>query len=215
MVAPVEQIDKVKTKPDTLALGDGGTATSLSEAQTKTNPKFKDVLRGDEDDRDAKVKNQADFGKLVDETADEYGLDRNQLRAQLEKESNAFSKGFEQAMKKEGDLDRAGDKNTSIGIGQISRKFLDGGEWSDDGPNNHRVGGKTVTSDQYNKSVTTQVRVAAGNLAQRIADNGGSLEKGLAKYVSGSTDVNGAQAKGYLSSIDANMKNADITDVGR
>ncbi len=192
----------------------GSGSTSVAEAAKKTKPKNVAVLRGDEKQSDDKVKSQADFGRLADKTAKEYGLDPNLLRAEMEKESNAFTKGYEQAMSKEGDLDRQGEGNTSIGIGQISRNFLDGGEWSDEGPNNPRAGGQSVSTEQYNSSVTTQVRLMASNLSMRAQDHGG-LEGGLAFYVNGTPDTSQAKAQDYLQGIDEYMNDAGVTEVGR
>lgn len=122
------------------------------------------------------------------------------FRAQLQEESGAFSQGYQKAMRHEGDLGRAGENNTSIGLGQISRKYLDGREWSGGSPNNQRVGGKTVTTEQYMNSPTIQLRVAAANIAMRIADNGG-VQPGLLYYVSGHTTRDGQNGK-YLDDID-------------
>ena len=172
----------------------------MDEAQAKVSPKFLPVLRGDEQQQDAKVQTQADFGRAVDQTAREYGLDPSVFRAQLQSESGAFTDGFRKAMQHEGDLDRVGEKNTSIGLGQISRKFLDGREWSADGPGNSRVGGQKVPSEQYEKSVTVQLRMAASNMAQRIADHGG-LKQGLSYYVSGDANPANPKAQEYLQHI--------------
>ena len=135
------------------------------------------------------------------------------FRAQLEKESGAFSQGYVKAMHHEGDLGRAGDNNTSIGLGQISRKYLDGREWSDGGPNNPRVGGKTVTTEQYNNSVIIQLRVAAANDAMRIKDHGG-VQPGLLYYVSGHTTKD-AQNADYVDSISRLMQDEKLMNIGR
>jgi hypothetical protein len=172
------------------------------------------VIRGDEQAKDAQIKTQADFGKAVDATAKEYGLDPTAFRAQLQVESGAFSQGFQKAMHQEGDLDRAADNNTSIGLGQISRKYLDGREWSNGGPGNARVGGQVVTTAQYENSVTVQLRMAASNLAQRTADHGG-LEQGLSYYVSGNADPSNASGASYIAKINAEMKDPAVVNPGR
>lgn len=193
----------------------GTYAHSLREAAARTHPQFRSILRGDETREDAKIHDQESFARAVDLVAKEYGLDPNMFRAQLEKESGAFSQGYLKAMRHEGDLSRAGENNTSIGLGQISRKFLDGREWSDGGPNNSRVGGKTVTTAQYMKSPIIQLRIAAANLAMRIQDHGhGDLEKGLLYYVSGHT-TRDAQNGDYLDSIDRLMHDEKMMNLGR
>ncbi|AVS89858.1 FmdB family transcriptional regulator [Paracidovorax avenae] len=195
------------------ATGDLG-SKSVDEAQAKVHPKFLPVLRGDEQQQDAKVQTQADFGRAVDRTAKEYGLDPSVFRAQLQSESGAFTQGFRKAMQHEGDLDRAGDNNTSIGLGQISRKFMDGRDWSADGPGNSRVGGQKVPSEQYEKSVTVQLRMAASNMAQRIADHGG-LKQGLSYYVSGDANPANPKAQEYLQHIDEALRNPEVMNPGR
>lgn len=189
-------------------------AHSVDEAAKHTHPTFRPVLRGDEKEKDSKIKTQADFARAADEVAREYGLDPNAFRAQLEAESGAFSKGYQQAMKHEGDLDRANENNTSIGLGQISRKYLDGREWSNGGPGNSRVGSQVVTTDQYMNSPTIQLRMAASNLAQRIADHGG-LKQGLAYYVSGNPDPSSGWGAKYIENINKFMNDPTVTDVGR
>ena len=114
----------------------------------------------------------------------------------------------------EGDLDRASNNNTSIGLGQISRKFLDGRDWSQDGPGNKRVGSQVVTTAQYENSVTVQLRMAASNLAQRIADHG-SLKQGLSYYVSGNDNPNNPIAANYIQKIDAALKDPAVLTPGR
>lgn len=189
-------------------------ANNLDEAAAKTHVKFMPVVRGDEAGENAKIHDQASFGRAVDQTALEYGLDPNQFRAQLEKESGAM-RDYKSAMRLEGDLGRRSENNTSIGIGQISRKFLDGREWSDGGPNNSRVGGKTVTTEMYNSSVITQLRVAASNLAMRIQDHGnGDLKKGLNYYVSGHTESDSHNV-GYINGINEIMKKKELMNIGR
>lgn len=182
--------------------------------QAVVSPKFMPVLRGDEKEKDAQIKSQADFGKAVDATAKEYGLDPNVFRAQLQVESGAFSQGYQKAMHQEGDLGRSSDNNTSIGLGQISRKYLDGREWSDGGPGNARVGHQVVTTEQYNNSPTIQLRMAASNLAQRIADHGG-LQQGLAYYVSGNDNPNNPNAVSYIQKINAALQDPTVMTPGR
>ena len=189
-------------------------AHSVKEAASHTQPRFMPVLRGDEQQKDSQIKTQADFGRAADEVAREYGLDPNLFRAQLQSESNAFKQDFRKAMQAEGDLDRAGENNTSIGLGQISRKFLDGREWSDGGPGNARVGSQVVGTDQYMNSPTVQLRMAASNLTQRIADHGG-LEQGLAYYVSGNADPGNSHAAQYLANIEQAMNDPAVVGVGR
>jgi hypothetical protein len=189
-------------------------ATSVDQAAPTVHVKFMPVLRGDEQQKDAQIKNQADFGRAVDETAKEYGLNPNVFRAQLQVESGAFSQGYQKAMQHEGDLDRASANNTSIGLGQISRMFLDGRGWSDGGPGNKRVGGQVVTTAQYQSSVTTQLRMAASNLAQRIADHGG-LKQGLSYYVSGNDNPNNPTGASYIQKIDAALKDPAVLTPGR
>ncbi len=188
-------------------------STSVADASSEAKPKFLPVIRGDEAQQDALIHDQASFDQAVDRTAQEYGIPPNVFRAEMQVESGAMT-GYQQAMKSEGDLDRAGDNNTSIGIGQISRKFLDGRDWSQDGPGNAREGGQVVTTAEYEKSPTVQLRMAASNLAQRVAD-GGSLESGLAYYVSGNSDPNTVGAKSYIDKIDAAMKDPAVEDAGR
>ncbi|MGN6805868.1 MAG: FmdB family transcriptional regulator [Trinickia sp.] len=188
--------------------------TSVAQAQATVHPKFMPVLRGDEKQKDAQIKNQADFGRAVDETAKEYGLDPNVFRAQLQVESGAFSQGYQKALHQEGDLDRAADNNTSVGLGQISRKYLDGREWANGGPGNARVGSQVVTFDQYKDSPTIQLRMAASNLAQRIADHGG-LEQGLSYYVSGNDNPNNPSGASYIAKIDAALKDPAVLSPGR
>ncbi|MEK8029328.1 FmdB family transcriptional regulator [Ideonella sp. DXS29W] len=192
----------------------GSGARSVQEAAAHTNPTFKPVLRGDEAEKDAAIKTQEDFGRAVDQTAKEYGLDPNAFRAELQAESSAFTEGFQKAMQHEGDLDRRGENNTSIGLGQISRKFLDGREWSGDGPGNERLGGQVVSTEDYMKSPTIQMRMAAANIAQRIADKGG-VEQGLAYYVSGDADPNNPKARAYIDKINKAMNDPAVVDVGR
>lgn len=194
--------------------GAGVYATSVDQAAPTVHPTFLPVLRGDEQQKDAQIKNEADFGRAVDETAKEYGLNPNVFRAQLQVESGAFSQGYQKAMHFEGDLDRASNNNTSIGLGQISRKFLDGRDWSQDGPGNKRVGSQVVTTAQYENSVTVQLRMAASNLAQRIADHG-SLKQGLSYYVSGNDNPNNPIAANYIQKIDAALKDPAVLTPGR
>lgn len=189
-------------------------ATSVTEAASRTRPTFVPVLRGDEQQKDSQIRTQADFGRAADQVAREYGLDPNQFRAQLQAESSAFTQDFRKAMQAEGDLGRASENNTSIGLGQISRKFLDGREWSDGGPGNSRVGSQVVTTEQYMNSPTVQLRMAASNLAQRVADHGG-LEQGLAYYVSGNPDPGNEHASKYLDNIDRAMNDPAVVGVGR
>jgi hypothetical protein len=141
-------------------------------------------------------------------------LDPNRFRAQLQSESNAFKQDFRKSMQAEGDLDRASENNTSIGLGQISRKFLDGREWSDGGPGNARVGSQVVSTEQYLNSPTVQLRMAASNLTQRIADHGG-LEQGLAYYVSGNADPSNSHAAQYLANIEQAMNDPAVIGPGR
>lgn len=192
----------------------GSYARNLQEAAANTNPKFMPIIRGDEAEQNSRIHDQESFGRAVDQVALEYGLDPNQFRAQLQKESGAMT-DYRKAMLLEGDLGRAGENNTSIGIGQISRKFLDGREWSDGGPNNPRVGGKTVTTEFYNSSAITQLRIAAANLAMRIEDHGqGDLVKGLRYYVSGHTTQD-AQNDLYINSINEIMQDEKLMNIGR
>jgi hypothetical protein len=211
--SPTSNTPPVDTTPTSSTPASGNYATSLQEAAAKTNPQFKPIIRGDEAQQDAKIHDQASFARAADQVAKEYGLDPNMFRAQLQKESGAFSQGYEKAMRQEGDLGRASENNTSIGLGQISRKFLDGREWSDGGPNNPRVGGQTVTTEQYMNSPITQLRIAAANDAMRIADHGG-LEPGLLYYVSGHA-TRDAQNGDYLDSIDKLMHDASMMNLGR
>jgi hypothetical protein len=193
------------------------TATNVSSveaAQATVHPKFMPVLRGNEQQKDAEIKNQDDFARAVDRTAREYGLNPNVFRAQLQVESGAFSQGYQAAMHHEGDLDRAVDNNTSVGLGQISRKFLDGRDWAHDGPGNARVGNQVVTFDQYKDSPTVQLRMAASNLAQRIADHGG-LERGLSYYVSGNDNPSNPTGASYIAKIDAALKDPAVLNPGR
>lgn len=192
----------------------GANATSVDQAASTVYVKFLPVLRGDEQQKDAQIKNEADFGRAVDETAKEYGLNPNVFRAQLQVESGAFSQGYQKAMHFEGDLDRASDNNTSIGLGQISRMFLDGRGWSNDGPGNKRAGGQVVTTAQYDSSVTVQLRMAASNLAQRVADGGG-LQQGLSYYVSGNANPDNPKGADYIRKIDAALKDPAVMTPGR
>jgi len=194
--------------------GAGANATSVDEAASTVHVKFLPVLRGDEQQKDAQIKNEADFGRAVDETAKEYGLNPNVFRAQLQVESGAFTQGYQKAMHAEGDLDRASSNNTSIGIGQISRMFLDGREWSDGGPGNKRVGSQVVTTAQYENSPTIQLRMAASNLAQRVADGGG-LKQGLSYYVSGNANPNNPSGASYIQKINAALKDPAVMTPGR
>ena len=189
-------------------------ATSVSQASSTTHPRFLPVIRGDEAQSDAQVKNQADFGRLVDKTAKEYGLDPNVFRAQLQVESGAFTSGYQNGMHHVGDLDRAPQHNVSLGLGQISEYYLDGGPWSKGGPGDARLGGQVVTTSEYQNSVTVQVRMAAANDAMRIADHGG-LPQGLAYYVSGNADPSNPSAASYLQKIDDAMRNPAVITPGR
>jgi hypothetical protein len=189
-------------------------ARSVQQAAANTHPTFMPVLRGDEAQKDAGIKTQAGFGRAADQVAKDYGLDPNLFRAQLQAESSAFTQPFQKAMQAEGDLDRRGENNTSIGLGQISRKFLDGREWSDGGPGNARVGHQVVSTEDYMASPTIQLRTAASNIAQRIADKGG-VEQGLSSYVSGNPDPSNPSAQIYLHNINQAMNDPAITDVGR
>lgn len=189
-------------------------ATSVDQAAGSTHPQFKPVIRGDEKQSDAQVKNQADFGRLVDRTAREYGLDPNMLRAQLQVESGAFTGGYQSGMRHVGDLDRAPQNNTSLGLGQISQYYLDGGPWSKGGPGDPRLGGQVVTKSEYENSVTIQVRMAAANDALRIADHGG-LKQGLSYYVSGNADPSNPSGASYLQKINEAMQNPAVTTPGR
>lgn len=189
-------------------------ATSVDQAAGSTHPQFKPVIRGDEKQSDAQVKNQADFGRLVDRTAREYGLDPNMLRAQLQVESGAFTSGYQSGMRHVGDLDRAPQNNTSLGLGQISQNYLDGGPWSKGGPGDPRLGGQVVTKSEYENSVTIQVRMAAANDALRIADHGG-LKQGLSYYVSGNADPSNPSGASYLQKINEAMQNPAVTTPGR
>jgi hypothetical protein len=184
----------------------------VKEAASRTQPRFMPVLRGDEQQKDSQIKTQADFGRAADQVAREYGLDPNLFRAQLQSESNAFKQDFRKSMQAEGDLGRASENNTSIGLGQISRKFLDGREWADGASGNARVGSQVVSTEQYMNSATVQLRTAASNLAQRVADHGG-LEQGLAYYVSGNADPGNSHAAQYLSNIEQAMNDPAV--VGR
>lgn len=186
----------------------------MQEAAANTRPSFKPVLRGDEAAKDAQIQSQADFARAADEAARDYGLDPSLFRAQLQAESAAFTQDFRVAMKHEGDLDRKGSNNTSLGLGQISNNFLDGGPWADGGPGNARVGSQVVSTAQYMDSPTIQLRMAASNLAQRVADHGG-LAQGLAYYVSGNSDPGNPSATTYLANIERAMKNPDVVGLGR
>jgi hypothetical protein len=211
---PHGQVSDKQAPQDTQATGGGANAASVDEAASTVHVKFLPVLRGDEQQKDAQIKNQADFGRAVDETAKEYGLNPNVFRAQLQVESGAFSQGYQKAMHFEGDLDRASNNNTSIGLGQISRMFLDGRGWSKDGPGNQRVGGQVVTTAQYENSVTTQLRMAAANLVQRVADGGG-LKQGLSYYVSGNSNPGNPTAASYIQKINAALKDPAVMTPGR
>jgi len=189
-------------------------AHSVKEAASRTQPRFVPVLRGDEQQKDSQIKTQADFGRAADQVAREYGLDPNLFRAQLQSESNAFKQDFRKSMQAEGDLGRASENNTSIGLGQISRKFLDGREWADGASGNDRVGSQVVSTEQYMNSPTVQLRTAASNLAQRVADHGG-LEQGLAYYVSGNPDPSNSHAAQYLENIERAMNDPAVVGVGR
>lgn len=199
------------TPPKTLDRGDYG--HSLADAQRNTDIQFKPVLRGDEQQRDAKIQSQGDFNRAVDEVAKDYGLDPNMFRAQLQAESGAIT-DYKKALGAEGDVDRRGENNTSIGVGQISRKFLDGREWSGDGPGNPRLGSQKVSTEDYLNSPTIQLRMAASNLSQRIEDHG-SVERGLSSYVNGSPDPSDPKAARYLENINKFMNDPSITEPGR
>jgi hypothetical protein len=189
-------------------------STSVDQAAGSTHPQFEPVIRGDEKQSDAEVKTEADFGRLVDKTAREYGLDPNQFRAQLQVESGAFTGGYRSGMQHVGDLDRAPQHNTSLGLGQISEYYLDGGPWSKGGPGDPRLGGQVVTKSEYMNSVTVQVRMAAANDAMRIADHGG-LKQGLSYYVSGNADPSNPSGASYLQKINEAMQNPAVTTPGR
>lgn len=189
-------------------------STSVDQAAGSTHPQFKPVIRGDEAQSDAQVKNEADFGRLVDKTAREYGLDPNAFRAQLQVESGAFTGGYQGGMQHVGDLDRAPQHNTSLGLGQISEYYLDGGPWSKGGPGDPRLGGQVVTKSEYMNSVTIQVRMAAANDAMRIADHGG-LKQGLSYYVSGNADPSNPSGASYIQKINEAMQNPAVTTPGR
>lgn len=174
------------------------------------------IDRGDEDEKaqNAMIYDQQSFGRAVDRVALEYGLDPNMFRAQLEKESGAFSRDYREAMKHVGDTDRIAQDNASLGLGQISRQFLgDDGIWRDGGPVDPRVGGKPVSVEDYSSSVILQLRVAAANTAMRIADHGG-LESGLRYYVSGNASPN-PTGDAYLAAIDEIMQNKEYMNIGR
>ncbi len=194
----------------------GSYATNLEEAKLTTNPRFMPIDRGEEDERawNARIVDQASFGRAVDEVALEYGLDPNLFRAQLQKESGAFSRDYRDAMKLVGDTDRIPQNNASLGLGQISRQFLgDDGIWRHGGPADPRVGGQPVSVEDYNNSTILQLRVAAANTAMRIEDNGG-LENGLRYYVSGNPNPN-QSGNDYLTGINEIMQNKDYMNIGR
>ena len=174
------------------------------------------VYRGEEDEKaqNAMIYDQASFGRAADRVALEYGLDPNLFRAQLQKESGAFSRDYRDAMKLVGDTDRIPQNNASLGLGQISRQFLgEDGIWRHGGPVDPRVGGKPVSVDDYNNSTILQLRVAAANTAMRIEDHGG-LENGLRYYVSGTSDPN-QKGNEYLAGINDIMQNKEYMNIGR
>ncbi len=197
--------------------GDPGSyATNLEEAKLTTNPRFMPIDRGEEDEKawNARIVDQPSFGRAVDEVALEYGLDPNLFRAQLQKESGAFSRDYRDAMKLVGDTDRIPQNNASLGLGQISRQFLgEDGIWRHGGPVDPRVGGKPVSVEDYNNSVILQLRVAAANTAMRIEDHGG-LENGLRYYVSGTSNPN-QKGNEYLAGINDIMQNKEYMNIGR
>ncbi|MFD1839332.1 hypothetical protein [Paracidovorax cattleyae] len=118
-------------------------------------------------------------------------------------------------MQHEGDLDRAGEKNTRSAWARFpAGSWMAASEWSADGPGNSRVGGQKVSSEQYEKSVTVQLRMAASNMAQRIADHGG-LKQGLPYYVSGDATPANPKAQEYLQHIDEALRNPEVVNPGR
>jgi hypothetical protein len=196
------------------AVRSGSGATSVNQAAGNTRVKFMPIHRNAEQDRrdNAQITDQASFGRAVDKVAREYGLDPNLFRAQMQAESGAMT-NFRSAMRHNGDTNRG--SNSSVGIGQISRNFLDGGPWSGGGPNNGRVGGRTVTSAEYNNSALIQLRVAAGNLAMRIQDHaGGRLDGGLRYYVSGHASAD-SQNQIYINNINRFMQDRNMMNIGR
>lgn len=186
-------------------------AHSVREAESKTRIQLKPVLRGDEAKLDAQVHDQASFGRLADQVAKEYGLDPNMFRAQLQAESAAFSNGYKQGMGHRGDLDRGA--NASVGLGQISGNFLNGGPWAMGIAGSPLLGRQTVSSQQYMSSVTTQLRMAAASDALRIHANG-SVDAALRQYVSGHTSAD-PQNQIYIDNINRNMQNQEWMNIGR
>lgn len=63
-------------------------------------------------------------------------------------------------------------------------------------------------------SIAIQLRMAASNLAQRIADHGG-LEEGLSYYVSGNDNPNSPSGASYIAKIDAALKDPAVLSPGR
>jgi hypothetical protein len=190
----------------------GGGASNLSQAAANTHIRYMPIHRNADADRreNAQITDQASFGRAVDKVAREYGLDPNQFRAQMQAESGAMT-NFRAAMFHNGDTNRG--SNSSIGIGQISKYYLNGGPWSNGGPNNPRVGGRTVTIAEYNSSALIQLRVAAGNLAMRIQDHGG-LVAGLRYYVSGHASAD-SQNQIYINAINRFMQDKNLMNIGR
>lgn len=189
----------------------GSYARNLHEAAGKTHVQLKPVIRGDEAKLDATVHDQASFGRLADKVAKEYGLDPNAFRAQLEAESAAFSNGYKQAMGHRGDVDRG--TNASLGLGQISGNFLNGGPWANALTNTPELGKQNVSMNQYMNSVTTQLRMAAASDALRI-HRVGSLDGALREYVSGHSNAD-PQNQIYIDNINRYMQHKEWMNIGR
>ena len=189
----------------------GNYASNLQAAAANTHVNLKPVIRGDEAKLDAQVHDQASFGRLADQVAKEYGLDPNQFRAQLQAESAAFSNGYKQAMGHRGDVNRGA--NASLGLGQISGNFLNGGPWANALTNTPELGKQNISSQQYMNSVTTQLRMAAASDALRI-HRVGSLDGALRQYVSGHSNAD-SQNQIYIDNINKFMRDQAMMNIGR
>jgi hypothetical protein len=170
----------------------GPQPAGVNEYKARTRDELKSLPSiVNEESLNMKFSNKQELIDYIGKVEKEYGLPKNWLVAQFHKETSLLepSQSLDAMQYFKGDTDRGG--NYSGGIGQISRAFLDNGEWSNDGP---AAAGQTVSSKDYDNSLAVQVRTAAlmMNVNATLfpgASGGPPLRAAASKYVGHNQDT--------------------------
>jgi hypothetical protein len=154
-----------------------------------------------------KISSKPELINYINKVEKEFGLPKNWLVAQLNKESSLLdpSQSLDQLRSRVGDADRG--SNASYGIGQISKDFFGNGKWASDGPG---LWGEKLDFNQYSNSLPLQVRTAAAMmnanamLSQTERGQGTSLDplvSAASKYVDGQFGNSSVKSQNYIQEI--------------